>query len=134
LGNHQKEGTMHEKTLRERCQPIDNVIGNNFRMLRANAGMSQMDIADQLGITFQQVQKYERGKNRIAASTLYRASKILNVGLMAFFEGLDDDGKIIEFSRKEMEWVQLYRDLPAERIRKDLARMIKTLVGSARTS
>src|SRR5262249_2977257 len=52
-------------------------------------GMSQEKLGDELGVTFQQVQKYERGANRIGASRLYRVSKVLQVPVGFFFEGLD---------------------------------------------
>jgi len=123
---------MSGKSLRERSQPIDEIIGNNFRILRANARMTQAQLAEQLGITFQQVQKYERGTNRIAASTLYKASKILNVGLLSFFKGLDSEAEIMTFSRQEMEWLRLYNELPADDVRKHITRMIKTAIENER--
>ena len=94
--------------------------------------MTQAQLAEQLGITFQQVQKYERGTNRIAASTLYKASKILNVGLLSFFKGLDSEAEIMTFSRQEMEWLRLYNELPADDVRKHITRMIKTAIENER--
>jgi transcriptional regulator with XRE-family HTH domain len=52
--------------------------------------MSQEKLGDELGVTFQQVQKYERGANRVGASRLYRLSRVLEVPVQFFFEGLND--------------------------------------------
>lgn len=64
---------------------IDKRIGRNLRKMRLEASVSQEKLAEGLGITFQQVQKYESGANRVAASRLYEISRILNRPLDAFF-------------------------------------------------
>ncbi len=69
--------------------PIDLHVGARLRARRRDAGVSQEDLAGALSITFQQVQKYERGKNRISASKLFEASRFLGVRPGWFFEGLD---------------------------------------------
>src|SRR5712691_8125459 len=68
--------------------PIDRHVGNRVRMRRLMLGMSQTTLGDRLGITFQQVQKYEKGTNRIGASRLQHVSQILQVPVSFFFEGL----------------------------------------------
>ena len=67
---------------------IDVHVGSRIRMRRQIVSMSQEKLGDLLGITFQQVQKYEKGSNRISASRLYYAAKILGVPVQAFFEDL----------------------------------------------
>jgi transcriptional regulator with XRE-family HTH domain len=67
--------------------PIDKHVGSRVRMRRMMLGMSQEKLGDALGITFQQVQKYEKGTNRISASRLQEASFILQVPVPFFFEG-----------------------------------------------
>jgi transcriptional regulator with XRE-family HTH domain len=67
--------------------PIDKHVGSRMRMRRLMLGMSQSDIANALGLTFQQVQKYEKGSNRISASRLQHISQILQVPVSFFFEG-----------------------------------------------
>jgi transcriptional regulator with XRE-family HTH domain len=67
--------------------PIDKHVGSRVRMRRLMLDMSQSDIADALGVTFQQVQKYEKGTNRISASRLQHISQILQVPVPFFFEG-----------------------------------------------
>lgn len=68
--------------------PIDRHIGNRVRTRRIMLGMSQEKLAEALGLTFQQVQKYEKGANRIGASRLLQIAGILDVGIEFFFEGL----------------------------------------------
>ena len=67
---------------------IDIYVGKRLRMRRLMLEMSQELLADALGLTFQQVQKYEKGANRVGASRLQRLSEILQVPIGFFFEGL----------------------------------------------
>jgi transcriptional regulator with XRE-family HTH domain len=67
--------------------PVDKHVGSRVRMRRMMHGMSQGKLGDALGITFQQVQKYEKGTNRISASRLQHISHILQVPVAFFFEG-----------------------------------------------
>src|SRR3979490_2364617 len=68
--------------------PIDKHVGSRVRMRRMMLGMSQEKLGDALGLTFQQVQKYEKGMNRIGASRLHYISQILQVPVPFFFEGV----------------------------------------------
>lgn len=67
--------------------PIDKHVGSRVRMRRMMLGMSQEKLGDALGLTFQQVQKYEKGTNRIGASRLQQIALILQVPVSFFFEG-----------------------------------------------
>jgi transcriptional regulator with XRE-family HTH domain len=67
--------------------PIDVHVGSRVRFRRLEVGMSQEKLGDALGLTFQQVQKYEKGTNRIGASRLQHLSRILQVAVVYFFEG-----------------------------------------------
>ena len=67
--------------------PIDKHVGSRVRMRRLMLNMSQEKLGDSLGLTFQQVQKYEKGTNRIGASSLQAISNILQVPVSFFFEG-----------------------------------------------
>lgn len=66
-------------------------VGSRLRTRRIVVGMSQEKLGDQLGLTFQQVQKYEKGLNRIGASRLYAISRILGTSTQYFFEDLPSD-------------------------------------------
>jgi transcriptional regulator with XRE-family HTH domain len=72
--------------------PTDKHVGNRVRMRRLMLGMSQEKLADQLGITFQQVQKYEKGVNRVSASRLQQVCYILGVPISFFFEQAPEPG------------------------------------------
>jgi transcriptional regulator with XRE-family HTH domain len=67
--------------------PIDKHVGSRVRMRRMMLDMSQTNLGDALGLTFQQVQKYEKGTNRISASRLQHLTQILDVPISFFFEG-----------------------------------------------
>lgn len=68
--------------------PVDVHVGSRVRMRRTLLGMSQTKLGEALGLTFQQVQKYERGSNRIGASRLYHLSQILDVPISFFFDDM----------------------------------------------
>lgn len=70
---------------------VDAHVGECLKSLRRVADLSQTELADQVGVTFQQIQKYERGINRIGASRLWSFSKILGVRPGRFFDGLEDN-------------------------------------------
>lgn len=67
--------------------PVDKHVGSRVRMRRMLAGISQEKLGDALGLTFQQVQKYEKGSNRISASRLQQIAKMLDVPVSFFFDG-----------------------------------------------
>ncbi len=71
--------------------PIDVAVGGRIRARRTALGISQTALAKALGLTFQQVQKYERGANRISASKLFEIARALQVPIGWFFEGLNSD-------------------------------------------
>ena len=70
--------------------PVDLHVGGRVRLRRKLIGLSQEQLADALGLTFQQVQKYERGSNRVSASKLYAIARTLGVPVAFFFDGLPD--------------------------------------------
>lgn len=73
--------------MKKRPDPIDVLVGNNIRILRLEKGLSQSDLAERLGITFQQIQKYEKGINRVGSGRLARLSQVLCVSVSRFFQG-----------------------------------------------
>lgn len=70
--------------------PEDVAIGARIRRRRVELGMTQAELASAVGVTFQQIQKYERGANRVAASRLLNLSRALDVGIIYFFVDVDD--------------------------------------------
>jgi len=76
---------------KKKPNPIDIHVGSRIRLRRTMLGMSQEKLGDSLGITFQQIQKYEKGTNRVGASRLQNISGILNVPVAFFFEDAPGD-------------------------------------------
>jgi transcriptional regulator with XRE-family HTH domain len=98
---HSQVGRRNEeirKMTKKAPNPIDKHVGSRVRMRRMMLGMSQEKLGDALALTFQQVQKYEKGTNRIGASRLQQISHILQVPVAFFFEGAPHlaDGMVSE--------------------------------------
>ncbi|RMH46034.1 MAG: XRE family transcriptional regulator [Alphaproteobacteria bacterium] len=72
--------------------PVDVHVGRRLKMRRMMIGMSQEKLGNELGLTFQQIQKYEKGVNRIGASRLYDIARALGVSVQYFFEDLPETG------------------------------------------
>lgn len=72
--------------------PVDAHVGKKLRMARLSLGKSQSELANEAGVSFQQVQKYEKGTNRISASRLFEFSKLLGVDVAYFFYGAMENG------------------------------------------
>ena len=123
--------------------PIDKLIGGQVRLRRLTVGMSQEKLAANLGITFQQVQKYEKGTNRIAASRLWKLAEILDVSIDFFFDGAgqeevaadgfgepsQSDREIYAFlaTPDGLELNQLFSQIKNPIVRRRIAEMAKTL-------
>jgi transcriptional regulator with XRE-family HTH domain len=80
-------GIVKEAVIKRIANPVDKHVGSRIRMRRLMLGMSQEKLGNGLGLTFQQVQKYEKGTNRIGASRLQLISQLLQVPVPFFFEG-----------------------------------------------
>jgi transcriptional regulator with XRE-family HTH domain len=117
-----------KKTRRRRVgnRAFDAHVGQRVRLRRTLLGMSQERLGDALGLTFQQVQKYERGANRISAGTLYRLAQILDVPISFFFDGIEElpggaggaplptDAGDALLTRREARILRLSRQAPGE--------------------
>ncbi|SMF28093.1 Transcriptional regulator, contains XRE-family HTH domain [Azospirillum oryzae] len=75
---------------KEGLNEVDVFVGQRLRELRMLAGLSQSDVAAALGLTFQQLQKYERGFNRVSSSRLFKLGQFFRVPVSVFFEGLEN--------------------------------------------
>jgi transcriptional regulator with XRE-family HTH domain len=80
---------------------VDRHVGNRVRMRRLLVGISQEKLGELLGITFQQVQKYEKGSNRVSASRLYQISRVLGVPVQYFYDELKEDDGPSGFAESE---------------------------------
>jgi len=117
------------------AHPVDQHVGKRIRHRRWLVGMTQQQLADQVGIKFQQIQKYETGANRVSASRLWAIAKSLQVDISFFFEGIEGDEAQVEagvapsdvLSDKEaMELLRSYYAIPENQRRRlfDLARVL----------
>ena len=79
------------RTLTGQPNPVDVHVGARVRLRRTLLGMSQEKLGEALGLTFQQVQKYERGANRVGSSRLYDLSRVLDVPVSFFFDDMSDE-------------------------------------------
>jgi transcriptional regulator with XRE-family HTH domain len=79
-----------EPAVREgrRADDVDVMLGRNIRTLRRNRGISQTELGGKIGVTFQQIQKYENGKNRVGSGRLFKIASVLDMPITAFFEGV----------------------------------------------
>ena len=78
----------------KRVDAIDKLIAHNIRLLRLDRKMSQTELAKNLNVSFQQVQKYEKGTNRVGSGRLYKIAAVLGAPVSALFEGADDPAAV----------------------------------------
>jgi transcriptional regulator with XRE-family HTH domain len=104
--------------------PVDALVGSNIRLQRIAKSMSQGELGERLGITAQQVQKYERGANRITAGRLIRLTEIFDVPLMTLFDGAEGSGASSDASflhliadRRAFRLAQAYAQIDAAGLR-----------------
>lgn len=117
--------------------PIDVHVGSRLRERRMALGVSQERLGESLGLTFQQVQKYEKGVNRIGASRLFQIARILEVPVQYFFEGVsledrDDPNNTQEIMRflGTVEGLQLnaaFAKIKHDETRRRIVELVKTL-------
>ena len=116
--------------------PVDVHVGGLVRQRRTLVGMSQAGLGKALGLTFQQVQKNERGVNRIGASRLYQLSHILDVPVEYFFEGLEKKASgrspnDVMAKRETLELVRAYYHIRDPKVRKALFAVTKAMAKGA---
>lgn len=113
----------------KRVTNIDTFIGKKLKNRRLMLNLSQESLAEKVGLTFQQIQKYEQGKNRISASRMYQFMKILNVESNYFFEGIEEFEAQNENNKKPLQPV--ISSSLAKQIEEEIPKVIK-LYGSIR--
>ena len=125
---------------------MDVHVGQRLRVRRSLLGLSQEKLAESIGLTFQQIQKYERGTNRVSAGRLYDLSKILDVPVSYFFEqfgkvdldsyaaeGMADndqqgfEGSDIMNSKETLDLLRIYYSVQDPETRKDIMKFIKSM-------
>ena len=109
--------------------PVDVHVGRKLKQIRTMRRLSQTDVAKQLDLSFQQIQKYEIGANRIAASRLYELSQIFGVPTSYFFEGLDASTRSTSERDPSMEIVTALASIHDETIKSRIVTFIEDVSG-----
>jgi transcriptional regulator with XRE-family HTH domain len=115
---------------RRRANEHDVYAGERLRVARRLAACSQQVLAQQLGVSFQAVQKYENGENRLSAGRLVKAARYLGVDLAFFVKDTgrrDEDTAPASFSPHEIDLIRAYRALPDELLRTQLRQLLLTV-------
>ena len=126
---------------KKQANPIDAQVGNRVRLRRMLVGMSQEKLGEMLGLTFQQVQKYEKGVNRIGAGRLYQVANILGVPVSYFYEDVTErqnehapanehaSPPVMEFlsSGEGLQLALAFMRIRESKVRKRVVDLVKTL-------
>jgi len=117
--------------------PVDVMVGKRIRLRRVQLGLSQTELGHKLGVTFQQIQKYENGTNRVSCSRLYETSVALDVPIAYFF--VDSANASIELAVAEqfdvpdlkdgIHLMTAFRQIPSGAIRKSFIAFVESLAG-----
>ncbi|MFA7275369.1 MAG: helix-turn-helix transcriptional regulator [Pseudobdellovibrionaceae bacterium] len=131
--------------------PVDVFVGQRLRARRNLIGITQENLAEAAGITFQQVQKYEKGRNRLSASRLFQFARVLDVPVAFFFEGFaapdshiglqggfsdndqapycssEEESDDIMVRKETVDLIKSYYAIPDEKLRRDFLKMIKQM-------
>ncbi|MBE7637193.1 helix-turn-helix domain-containing protein [Sneathiella sp. P13V-1] len=137
----ERDKTTHNRDKREGNQQItDRLVGQKLRQKRTLLGLSQAEVAAKVGITFQQLQKYEQGINRIGASRLYSLAKALETDISYFFkteQSVDDNSTSEDQekhdpanTRETLELVRAYSRITDDKLRKEVRDLIDTILDS----
>jgi transcriptional regulator with XRE-family HTH domain len=138
--------------------PVDIYVGQKLKARRNLIGITQEVLAESTGITFQQIQKYEKGRNRLSASRLFQFSRVLDVPVSYFFEGFfstdagiglqggfaDNDHEAFEsevdasddimLQKETIDLVRTYYNVTDEKLRKDFLKMLKQMAKNFKTA
>jgi transcriptional regulator with XRE-family HTH domain len=124
---------------------IDKHVGRRIRWRRRELKLSQEKLGEMLGLTFQQVQKYEKGVNRISAGRLFEVGKMLDVGINYFYQGVEEVGDLAAMGLNEdgddsdlagmidanaIDLVTAFQSIPDPRLRKSLLDAVKAAAES----
>lgn len=117
-----------------RASRADRHVGARIRERRIMLGFSQQQLAQMIGVTYQQAHKYERGLNRISAGRLYEIAQVLSVPVSWFFEGLASDVSPVELTQRQRMCLELARNFAAidnEKHQEALSQMARALAAQS---
>jgi transcriptional regulator with XRE-family HTH domain len=110
--------------------PVDLHVGKRLRAARLRARLSQEELGRGIGVSFQAVQKYEQGENRLSASRLYRAAQLVRQPISFFFEHLAREARSKDaaiFTADELALVRDYRQIESKEVRERLLQLLKRI-------
>jgi transcriptional regulator with XRE-family HTH domain len=112
-----------------RTQDIDRYVGARMRERRIMLGLTQQQLAELIGVTYQQAHKYERGINRVSAGRLFEVAQVLSVPVNYFFDGLDQENERAISPRERMclELARNFAQIPNERHQEALSQLARVL-------
>ena len=102
--------------------PVDRLVGQRLRRRRLQLGLSQLSVAEAIGVTFQQIQKYEGGTNRIVASRLFDLAQVLDVPVAYFFPESESDAP-----KETLSLVKAYYQIEEPALRKKLIELVRSV-------
>ena len=113
---------------------LDIIIGSQLRLRRKMMGMSQVLLAQRVGITFQQIQKYELGKNSISARRLFELAQLLGVSPMYFYDACGDSAQAMPdvLTTQAIHLVQDYTSIPSLKVRNSIAAFVREVAKERR--
>lgn len=125
---------------------VDKKIGEKIKALRKAVGISQIELAERIGISFQQIQKYEKGTSRISVLRLQQIAKALGTNISSFFETENTEGKVSDhplkkypvpekvlhsplvLTEEEMVILKLYRKIKNKKVRETIRKLLKGVI------
>ena len=120
----------------KRTEPVDKLVGQNIRIFRTANGISQTELGNAVGVTFQQIQKYEKGTNRVGSSRLAKIAAVLEVPISRFFDNgaTASDGPVagpvvtdLLTSPYAVQMLKAFSSLPSDRMRRSLVILAQTI-------
>jgi transcriptional regulator with XRE-family HTH domain len=122
------------KTSNKSANKVDKIVGRNIRVHRLVRGMTQEGLGEKLGVTFQQIQKYEKGTNRVGSGRLYQIAALLEVPVTAFFEGGDTHSTSRNASPFDLladpvslRMVQAFSEIPDQKTRRAVLALVESM-------
>jgi transcriptional regulator with XRE-family HTH domain len=120
----------------KRVEAVDKLVGKNIRIFRIAKGISQTTLGNAVGVTFQQIQKYENGANRVGSSRLAKIAEVLKVPIGRFFDNTakGSDGPVagsvvtdLLISPYAVQMLKVFANLPSDKLRRELVILTKTI-------
>jgi len=123
----------------KRIEPVDKLVGQNIRIFRTAKGISQTELGNAVGVTFQQIQKYEKGANRVGSSLLAKIAAVLKVPVSHFFDNSasGSDGPVsgpvvtdLLISPYAVQMLKAFAKLPSDKLRRSIVVLTESIAKS----